>query len=70
MYSTSPGATNLSNSYSSMEKRNSKQHMALFIKTCNNAGTDDNLMVKQFVETPKAIAFNWYTNFEPESINN
>jgi len=28
------------------EKGNAKQHVARFIKTCNNARIDDNLMVK------------------------
>jgi len=34
-------------------KGNPKQHVAHFIETCNNAGTDDNLMIKQFVRTLK-----------------
>jgi len=45
-------------------KDNPKQHMAHFIETCNNAGTNEDLMVKQFVQTLKGIAFNWYTNLD------
>ena len=50
-------------------KGNPKQHVAHFIETCNNAGTDGDLMVKQFVRTLKGIAFDWYTDLEPESID-
>jgi len=32
-------------------KGNPKQHVAHFIETCNNAGIDGDLMVKQFVRT-------------------
>jgi len=48
-------------------KGNPKQHLAHFIETCNNAGTDGNLMVKKFVKTLKGITFDWYTDLEPES---
>jgi len=37
---------------------------------CNNAGTDSDLIVKKFVWTLKGITFNWYTDLDPESINN
>jgi len=50
-------------------KGNPKRHVAHFIETCNNASTDDNLMIKQFVRTLKGIAFDWYTDLEPESID-
>jgi len=43
--------------------------VAHFIETCNNAGTNDNLIIKQFVRTLKGIAFDWYTNLELESID-
>ena len=48
---------------------NPKQHVAHFIETCNNAGIDDDLMIKQFVRTLKGITFDWYTDLEPESID-
>jgi len=48
---------------------NLKQHVAHFIETCNNDGKDGDLMVKQFVRTPKGIAFDWYTDLEPKSID-
>jgi len=35
-----------------------KQHIAHFIETCNNAGTYDDLLVKQFVRSLKGLAFN------------
>jgi len=51
-------------------KGNPKKHVAHFTETCNNAGTDSDLKVKQFVRTMKCIAFDWYTELELESINN
>jgi len=39
------------------------------IETCNNAGTDDDLMVKQFVWMLKGIAFECNTDLVAESIN-
>jgi len=38
-------------------KDNPKEHVAHFIETCNNTGTEGDLMVKQFVRTLKDIAF-------------
>ena len=32
-------------------KGNSKQYIAHFVETCNNAGTERNLLVKQFVRS-------------------
>jgi len=51
-------------------KGNPKQGVAYFIETCNNASTDGDLTIKQFVRTLKCIAFDWYTDLEPESIEN
>jgi len=50
-------------------KRNPKQHVAHFIETGNNADTDNDLMIKQFVQTLKDIAFDWYNDLEPEFID-
>ena len=50
-------------------KLNPEQHIAHFVKTCNNAGTDGDLLVKQFVRTLKGNAFDWYCNLEPRIIN-
>jgi len=50
-------------------KGNPKQHVAHFIETCNNAGMDDDLMVKQFVRKLKGINFHWYADLKPESID-
>ncbi|KAL0391458.1 UNVERIFIED_CONTAM: hypothetical protein Slati_4530900 [Sesamum latifolium] len=50
-------------------KGNPKQHIAHFIETCNNAGTDSNLLVKQFIRSLKSNAFDWYVDLEPESID-
>ena len=50
-------------------KGNLKQHVAHFIKTCNNVGTGGDLVVKQFVQTLKDIKFDWYTDLLPESID-
>ncbi|KAL0366237.1 UNVERIFIED_CONTAM: hypothetical protein Sradi_3513800 [Sesamum radiatum] len=51
-------------------KGNPKQNIAHFIETCNNAGTDGDHLVKQFVLSLKGNAFNWYVDLEPESIDN
>ena len=50
-------------------KGNPKQHIARFIETCSNAGTEGHQLVKQFVRSLKGIAFDWCTDLEPESIN-
>ncbi|KAK4566254.1 hypothetical protein RGQ29_002479 [Quercus rubra] len=50
-------------------KGNPKQHVAHFVETCENAGTQGGLFVKQFVRSLKGNAFGWYTDLEPESIN-
>ncbi|KAL0405087.1 UNVERIFIED_CONTAM: hypothetical protein Slati_3822600 [Sesamum latifolium] len=50
-------------------KGNPKQHVAHFVKTCNNAGTYDDHLVKQFVRSLKANAFDWYTDLEAGSID-
>ena len=39
------------------------------MKTCNNAGTDGDLLVKQFVHTLKGNAFDWYCDLEPRIID-
>ena len=51
-------------------KRNPKQHITHFVKTCENTGTQGGLLVKQFVCSFKENAFDWYTDLEPESIDN
>ena len=50
-------------------KGNPKQHIAHFVETCENAGTQGDLLVKQFVPSLKWNAFDWYTDLEPKSIN-
>ncbi|KAI4372914.1 hypothetical protein MLD38_011095 [Melastoma candidum] len=40
-------------------KGNPRQHVAHFVETCNNAGTDGDWMVKQFVRPLKRNAFDW-----------
>ncbi|KAK2987913.1 hypothetical protein RJ640_003180 [Escallonia rubra] len=50
-------------------KGNPKQYVAHFVETCNNAGTEGDLLVKQFVRSLKENAFDWYTDIEPESID-
>ncbi|KAL9237137.1 hypothetical protein vseg_011723 [Gypsophila vaccaria] len=50
-------------------KGNPKQHIAHFIETCNNAGTNGDLLVKQFVRSLKSTAFDWYTDLGSESID-
>ena len=48
---------------------NPKQHIAHFVETCENAGTQGSLLVKQFVRSLKGNAFDWYIDLEPESID-
>ncbi|KAL0337551.1 UNVERIFIED_CONTAM: hypothetical protein Scaly_2030200 [Sesamum calycinum] len=50
-------------------KGNSKQHVAHFVETCNNAGTYGDHLVKQFVQSLKGNAFDWYTDLKAGSIN-
>ncbi|KAI5356364.1 hypothetical protein L3X38_009259 [Prunus dulcis] len=50
-------------------KGNPKQHVAHFIEMCNSAGTNDDYLVKQFVQSLRGTAFNWYIDLEPESID-
>ena len=39
------------------------------MKTCNNVGTNGDLLVKQFVHTRKGNAFDWYFDLEPHIID-
>ncbi|KAM2988703.1 hypothetical protein FF2_002766 [Malus domestica] len=52
------------------EKGNPKQHVAHFVETYNNTGTEGDYLAKQFVRSLKGNGFEWYTDLEPESINN
>ena len=45
-------------------KGNPKQHVAHFVETCENAGTQGGLFVMQFVRSLKGNAFDWYTDLE------
>lgn len=51
-------------------KGNPKQHIAHFVETYENAGTQGSLFVKQFVHSLKGNAFDWYIDLQLESINN
>ena len=46
-----------------------KQHVAHFVGTCNNAGTNGDLLVKQFIHSLQGNAFDWYIDLAPECIN-
>ena len=48
---------------------NPRQHIAHLVETCNDAGTHDDYMVKQFVRSLKNNAFDWYTDLEAGSID-
>ena len=50
-------------------KGNPRQHIAPFVETYNNAGTDGDLLVKQFVRSLKGNAFDWYIDMKPGSID-
>lgn len=46
------------------DKGNPKQHIEHFVETCNNASTNGDNMVKQFIHLLKGSAFKWYTDLE------
>ena len=50
-------------------KGNPKQHVVHLIETCNNAGTNGDLLVKQFIRSLQGNAFDWYIDLAPEYIN-
>ena len=50
-------------------KGNPKQHVAYFIETCNNASTNGDLLIQQFVCYLQGNAFNWYINLTRECID-
>ncbi|XP_070010656.1 uncharacterized protein [Nicotiana sylvestris] len=50
-------------------KENPNQHIAHFVKTCNNAEAYGDYFVKQFVCSLKENAFDWYTDLEVGSID-
>ena len=50
-------------------KGNPKQYILYFIKTCSNAGIEGDRLVKLFIQSLKGIAFDWYIDLEPKSIN-
>ena len=50
-------------------KGNPKQHVAHFVETCNNAGIDGDLLVKQFVHSLQGNAFYWYIDLARECID-
>ncbi|KAA0043407.1 ty3-gypsy retrotransposon protein [Cucumis melo var. makuwa] len=51
-------------------KDNPKQHITNFVETCLNAGSRGDQLVRQFVRSLKGNAFKWYTDLEPEVIDN
>ncbi|KAA0050987.1 retrotransposon gag protein [Cucumis melo var. makuwa] len=51
-------------------KGNPKQHIAHFVETCENEGLRGDQLVRQFVRSLKGNAFEWYTDLEPEVIDN
>ena len=50
-------------------KGNTKQHVAHFVETCNNAGTDGDLLVKQSIRSLRGNAFDWYIDLALECID-
>ncbi|KAH6780341.1 hypothetical protein C2S52_011578 [Perilla frutescens var. hirtella] len=50
-------------------KRNPRQHVAHFVETCNDVGTYEDHLVKQFVRSLKDNVFDWYTDLELNSID-
>ena len=50
-------------------KGNLKQHVAHFVETCNNAGIDGDLLVKQFIRSLRGNAYDWYIDLAPECMD-
>ena len=50
-------------------KRNPKQHVVHFVETCNHAGTNGGLLIKQFIRSLRMNAFVWYINLAPKCID-
>ena len=50
-------------------KGNSKQHVTHIVETCNNPGTNGDLLVKQFVHSLQRNTFDWYIDLAPEYID-
>ena len=50
-------------------KGNSKQHVTHIVETCNNAGINGDLLVKQFVQSLQRNPFDWYIDLAPEYID-
>ncbi|KAL0462780.1 UNVERIFIED_CONTAM: hypothetical protein Slati_0165600 [Sesamum latifolium] len=48
--------------------RDPRQQIAHFVQTCNNAGIDGDVLVKQLVLSLKDAAFDWYIDLELTSI--
>ncbi|KAK4390304.1 hypothetical protein Sango_2093700 [Sesamum angolense] len=46
-----------------------RQHIAHFVETCNNVGTDGDLLVNQFILSLKDTAFDWYIDLQENSID-
>ncbi|KAL0325340.1 UNVERIFIED_CONTAM: hypothetical protein Sradi_5103300 [Sesamum radiatum] len=46
-----------------------RQHIAHFVETCSNVGTDGDLLVKQFALPLKNAAFDWYIDLQANSID-
>ncbi|TYK04935.1 retrotransposon gag protein [Cucumis melo var. makuwa] len=45
-------------------KGNPKQHIAYFVKTCENVGSREDQLVKQYIRSLKGNAFEWYTDLD------
>ena len=50
-------------------KGNPKQYVVHFVDTCNNAGIDGDLLVKQFVHALRGNSFDWYIDVALECID-
>ncbi|KAK4389618.1 hypothetical protein Sango_2298800 [Sesamum angolense] len=46
-----------------------RQYIAHFVETCNNVVTDRDLLIKQFVLSLKDATFDWYIDFQANSID-
>ncbi|KAK3007020.1 hypothetical protein RJ639_016217 [Escallonia herrerae] len=60
-------ASSIKAQYGGPSRKALMQHVTHFIETYNDAGTEGDFLMKQFIQSLKGNAFDWYTDLEPES---
>ena len=55
--------------FQSFDEKGNLKHVAHFVETCNNAGTNGDLLVKQSVHSLQENTFDWYIDLVPKCID-